>query len=397
MTEEVSMEQIRYFRLRSHHLDRAYQKADIERIAGACGMQNSPPGAWETALYNRVPGCALTDMEDLLYRKKTLLQAWSLRGAPVVFPVPDSGVFLSALIPEGDEPWIYTRGISLALDHMEMTFDELLAILKQVMPHLDETTIVSKSALDQTLAQWMTPLLPAGKRDQWNHPSMYGSPDRQTVGGAVVSFLLRPCSFGGFVVFGERDGIYPTFTSYRSWTGHPLCAGEDPSKQLVRKYLHCYGPAAVDTLTAWLGCSGKQGRRLWANVSEETEPVIVQGKKAYILSEDRDRLFAPASCERELLLLGGHDPYLDQRDRVILQPDRSLHRQIWRLVTNPGAVVFRGEIIGIWTSRKKDMGMEINMTLWTKEPGVPDRQKLYDLAGAYADFRQQKLAGVEIS
>ena len=50
----------------------------------------------------------------------------------------------------------------------------------------------------------MLPVLPAEKRDLWNQPSMYGSPDKQTVGGAVVSFLLRPCAFMGLVVFGRR-------------------------------------------------------------------------------------------------------------------------------------------------------------------------------------------------
>ena len=51
----------------------------IETAAGACGVQNSPPGAWETALFNRVEGCTLPELHDALYRRKTLLQAWSYR------------------------------------------------------------------------------------------------------------------------------------------------------------------------------------------------------------------------------------------------------------------------------------------------------------------------------
>lgn len=392
---ELNVEQIRNFRLRSHHLDRTYQKTDISVLAGACGLQNSPPGAWETALYNRVPDCSLPDMEDLLYEEKSLLQAWSLRGVPTVFPASESETFLSALIPEDDETWIYTAGISLALDFLQMTFDESLELLKQVIPQLDGHTLVSKTTLDQTLAQWILPLLPPEKRDLWNRPSMYGQPDKQTVGGAVVSFLLRPCSFNDLVVFGKRDGISPTFTSYKSWTGHELKAGEDATKKLVRKYLHCYGPATPDNFVSWLGCSGRQGRRMWKTVSEETEPVTVLGKKAWILSADRDRLLSPEPLQRELLLLGGHDPFLDQRDRLILQPDKALHPQIWKTVTNPGAILYRGEIIGIWTSKKKGGGMEINMTLWT-EPGLPERQKLLALAEAYAAFRGQKLSGVAL-
>ena len=399
---EPSIEQIRIFRLRSHHLDAVYPKSEADRLAGACGMQNTPPGAWETALFNRVPDCTLSDMEHLLYEQKTLLQAWSYRGTPVVFPVSESSAFLSALIPDEPEPWIYTQGITLALDYLQMDSDSLLEMLKQVIPQLDDHVIVSKSALDQTRAGWMTPLIPVQKRELWNQPSMYGSPDIQTVGGAVVSFLLRPCAFHGLVVFGKRDGISPTFTSFKNWTGSPLPPDRDAKKKLVRKYLHCYGPATADMFASWLGCSGKQARRMWNTISEELEPVTFFGKKAFILSEDRERLFAPASftgkhpgdLQRNLLLLGGHDPYLDQRDRAVLQPDKTLQKQIWKLVTNPGAVVYRGEVIGIWTTKKKAKGMDIKMTLWTDAAG---KTPLQNLAEEYAAFRQQALMNLEIA
>lgn len=387
-----SVEQIRIFRLRSHHLDKDYQKQDILQIAGACGLQNTPPGAWETVLFNRVPDCGMADMRYLLYKEKSLLQAWSIRGIPVVFPAMESDVFLSALIPQNNEPWIYTQGITLALDFLGMAFDELLEIQRQVMPRLDDTVLVSKTALDQTIAQWMLPLLPAEKQALWNQPSMYGNPDVQTVGGAVVSFLLRPCALHGLVVFGNRDGSSPSFTSFKSWTGLSVDADDDASKKLVRKYLHCYGPATADAFIAWSGCSKKQGRRMWETISGETEPVLVSGKKAFILSEDKASLFSPACLERELLLLGGHDPFLDQRDRFILQPDQKLHKQIWRLVTNPGAILYRGKIIGIWTSIKKSKGLEIKMTLWENSP---DQRKLYEFAEAYAAFRQQTLESLE--
>lgn len=236
--EEPGIERIRSFRLRSHHLDAVYRKSDIGEAIGACGMQNTPPGAWEAALYNRVPDCTLGEMEQLLYGDKTLLQAWSLRGAPVVFPTAESDVFLSALIPRGEEPWIYTQGITLALDFLEMEMGDLSDMLLQVMPQLDDQVIVSKNALDETIAQWMAPLLPSSKRGLWNRPSMYGSPDKQTVGGAVVSFLLRPCAFRGLVVFGERSGISPAFTSYKNWTGQMLKADENASKQLVLSLIH---------------------------------------------------------------------------------------------------------------------------------------------------------------
>ena len=386
-------DQIRSFRLRSHHLDRIYGRETLLEAAGACGLQNSPPGAWEAAIHNRIPELGGKELRDILEENKILLQAWSFRGVPVVFPAEERRTFLSALIPAEGEPWIYTRGIGLALDALGLDFDYLLRLLFQVIPGLDHRSISGKNELDQMLAAWMEPFLPEEKRQIWNQPSMYGSPDRQTVGGAAVSFLLRPCSFMGQVVFGKRRGGSPEFTSAGRWLneadrepGQTDLPGPDgeASRCLVRKFLHCYGPSSPDLFGEWLGCSGKQARRMWNLAAEEMEPVSVMGKKKFFLREDRQILFESPDFSRGPLLLSGYDPYLDQRDRQILQPDSRLRGKIWRTVANPGAVVTEGRVTGIWTARKKKDGLEVDISLW--EPG-DSRRRLTELAEDYAAFR----------
>lgn len=418
---EPNLAQIRAFRLRAHRLDRTYAYEDIPEAVGACGMQNTPPGAWENALYHRIPSCSLVQMEQLLYGDpkslensgspkasetgRMLLQAWSLRGAPFVFPVSESGAFLSALIPQTDEPWIYTRGITLALDYLGMEMEPLLELLKQVMIRLDNAVITGKNSLDQTLAEWMLPLLPKEKQALWNQPSMYGEPDRQTVGGAVVSFLLRPCAFCGLVVFGRRLPEGPSFTSFRNWLGTSLpleeAARKKAQKALVRKYLHCYGPAVPAMFADWLGCSKEQARRLWAAVSEEMEEVRVCGKRAWILAADHDSLFSVPDFSRPLLLLNGYDPYLDQRDRAVLQPDRTLQRKIWRTVSNPGAVIFQGKAVGIWASRKKGSGLDVEVTLWKDAEGKLSEEaalfrELSGMVEEWSAFRGLSIRGIRI-
>ena len=386
-------DQIRSFRLRSHHLDRIYGRETLLEAAGACGLQNSPPGAWEAAIHNRIPELGGKELRVVLEENKILLQAWSFRGVPVVFPAEERRTFLSALIPAEGEPWIYTRGIGLALDALGLDFDYLLRLLLQVIPGLDHRSISGKNELDQMLAAWMEPFLPEEKRQIWNQPSMYGSPDRQTVGGAAVSFLLRPCSFMGQVVFGKRRGGSPEFTSAGRWLneadrepGQTDLPGPDgeASRCLVRKFLHCYGPSSPDLFGEWLGCSGKQARRMWNLAAEEMEPVSVMGKKKFFLREDRQILFESPDFSRGPLLLSGYDPYMDQRDRQILQPDSRLRRKIWRTVANPGAVVTEGRVTGVWTARKKKDGLEVDISLW--EPG-DSRRRLTELAEDYAAFR----------
>lgn len=391
----IIRDNIRRFRLCRHHLDTCHQAEGVLEAAGACGLQNSPPGAWETALYNRVSSCLLEQIDYLLYSDKSLLQAWSLRGAPYVFPTAQNEVFLSALIPEDGEEWIYTKGIGLALDYLEMGFEELLAGLVSVISLLDHQTVKSKVALDRMLAEALLPLIPQSKRDLWNDPSMYGAPDVQTVGGAAVSFLLRPCAMMGLVVFGERAGQSPCFTSYSAWTGETIKRDTGGSLELVRKFLRCYGPATAGDFAAWLGCSLKQARRMWAQIADEMMPVKAGNRTAFILIEDRAMIADPPGLDRAWLLLGAHDPYLDLRDRELILPDKALHRKLWRTTANPGAVIYQGEAVGMWTAKSKPKGLELEAELWKDVPGA--RRSIDELAQNYAAFRRQNVIGLQMA
>ena len=390
---ELSARQIRAHRLRAHHLDQKYPFGELLAVAGSCGLQNSPPGAWETAAFCRLKNCTLPQLHQALYQKKELLQAWSIRGVPLIFPTADSDVFLSALIAQdGEEPWIYTKGIGLALDHLGMSFAELLPLVEEAAKYLEHHTIRSKEELDRVLAQLVAEQLPAQKQSLWNAPSMYGAPDRQTVGGAAVSFLLRPCSFKGLVVFGEREGISPTFTSPLRWLGHKLVPSAQGTAELARRFLHAYGPATPRAFADWLGSTPAQAKRLWQQIEEELEPVTAAGKKAFILQSDRES-FRCADTEEALLLLGPHDPYLDIRDRAILLEDTAAQRQVWRTVGNPGVILKSGKIIGIWKTRIQREKLSVTTTLW-QPLSAPEQRELERQMEGYASFRGLALQGI---
>lgn len=382
----VEANQIRAYRLAAHHLDQKIPPEALIAAVGACGLQNSPPGAWETALFNRVAGCTREALRRALYEEKRLLQAWSFRGAPVVFPAAQSGAFLTALMARaGEWPWIYTRGIEAALSYVDMPFDDLLARTMKAALYLDNHVVLSKEALDRTLAQIVEADLPGEKLALWRAPSMYGRPDRQTVGGAVVSFMLRPCAFASLVVFGERQGASPTFTSYKNWLGRAPEPAPDAEGALARGFLHGYGPATTSDFMAWLGCSRRQAARLWSAIAAEIEPVNVAGKTRYILACDRERLLHAGDGGDALALLGAHDPYLDVQDKGVLLADAALQKMVWKTVANPGVILRGGRVAGIWRSKTQGGRLDVSMTPF--EPlGVAQKKTLENLAGAYAAF-----------
>ena len=395
--DAVSHQQVRAFRLAAHHLDRPLPEEQLLKAAGACGLQNSPPGAWHAAVWNRLEHCTAAGLDDALYRQKTLLQAFSIRGVPLVFPTGQAGVFLSALqaLP-AEQPWIYTRGITAALDFLGLGFEQLWPLVRAACAGLGSEAIVSKEELDRVLAGRVQPHLPAEKQALWAAPSMYGSPGRQTVGGAVVSFLLRPCSFAGLVAFGVRQGQYPTFVSPAAWLGGPLPGCADAPAALAEKFLHCYGPAAKTDLAAWLGACPQQAGRLWAGVQDRLAPVKAEGKTRWLLARDLPRLLGAGQPADEVRLLGPHDPYLDLRDRAVILPQTALHRQVWQTVANPGVVLRAGRVAGVWRTKNQGSRLWVNVQLFEPLPPALQR-RLRALAGQYAAFRGLELAVCTLS
>ena len=219
---------------------------------------------------------------------------------------------------------------------------------------------------------------------------MYGRADKQTVGGAAVSFLLRPCSFKGLVVFGERQGGSPTFTSLKNWLGYWPEPWPEAEKALVRKYLHCYGPTTVNAFRDWLGCSPQQAKRLWSKAAAEMVPVQGLGKRLFMLAEDLPSLLAAEGEGDNLRLLGAHDPYLDLRDRSVILADQTLHKLVWQTVANPGVVLKGGRIIGHWKTKMRSEKIDLTITLYEKV-STPQQGELEQLSQEYAAFRGRAL------
>ena len=394
-TMQIAISNIRGYRLCAHHLAQKLPRTHTAEAAGACGLQNSPPGVWETALMNRLEGCTLQELRHALYCDKTLLQAWSFRGAPVVFPTGESDAFLTPLITRpGEEPWIYTRGIAAALDFLQIPFDTLLSLVKDAAGYLRDHTVKSKELLDRTLAGLVESALPPGKQALWSAPSMYAN--GQTVGEAAVSFLLRPCSFASLVVFGERRGASPTFTSFQRWTGCEPHRLPDAEKVLARKFLHCYGPTTVRSFMEWLGWSPQQAKRIWSSIADEMEPVQAGGKTCDMLSADLESLMAAEPEEDCFILMGAHDPYLDLKDRGVILEDTSLRRLVWRTVANPGVLLRGGRIAGIWRPKMRKECLDITITPFERL-GSAGHRVVERLAEEYAAFRMLRLCKIEIT
>ena len=155
----ITREEVRSHLFQAHHL---VTPADsLPEAAGVCGFQNSPPGTWLCAAFNRLRSCSAWQLQQELDEGRGIMQAWSLRGAPWIFPLHDAAVYLDALCAEEGESWIYTNGLRCCQKEIGVPFSVLLQELMQCLQVLEKEPVVSKQRLDQVLAAAMLQRIPA--------------------------------------------------------------------------------------------------------------------------------------------------------------------------------------------------------------------------------------------
>ena len=93
----VRREQVLAFRAAAMALDARRPRADLVEVAGACGIQDTPPGNADVSLAARldIDGPVVADAVE---RREAVL-TWSMRGAPHLVPPADHAVFTLGVAP----------------------------------------------------------------------------------------------------------------------------------------------------------------------------------------------------------------------------------------------------------------------------------------------------------
>lgn len=356
------------FRLDSQNLAVRLPPGSILAAAGACGVQNTPPGSAALALHARVEGMTPGVLERALLIDKALLQLWSLRAAPHVFPVGDAAVFTAGAMPPDEASLrFFIRGAEDPLRLVGMSATELVdRVAAGVKASMDGRTM-TKPPLAVEVANRLAARLGQEKRAAWESPSRI-VPD-MTTGVALVRFALYLTGLQGVLCFAGREGNQAPMALTEQWLGRPLPAADPGAAraELVRRYLHCYGPSTPGHFAEWAGIAPAQAAASWKLVDPGLAEVTFGKGKAWLLRADMPSLMAPPLAEG-VRFLPPHEPLLQMRDRETLIPDKKLHRHIWRPVGNPGVVLAGGQAVAAWRSQKKGKQLNVQAELFEPAP-----------------------------
>ena len=149
----------------------------------------------------------------------------------------------------------------------------------------------------------------------------------------------------GEAKYAARDHWLPSL----SWAPPSI---DDANVKLVRRYLHCYGPAAVSDLAYWHGVAGSIARKWVEALGVEVTTIAGEGgKPALILAADPPDLAAepPRRAQWPVRLLGRFDPLLlGHKDKDWIVPPQ-YYARVWRPAGHIEAIILEyGRAVGTW-------------------------------------------------
>lgn len=170
---------------------------------------------------------------------------------------------------------------------------------------------------------------------------------------------LRYASTTGRVLIRWDGAHQPTIRA----APRPEIEEHDARLELVRRFLHVFGPATPEGLRRWAGIGAASAARAFAALGPELSPVRSLAGDGWIRAADEASFRAGPDRPALARLLPSGDPFflLWGPDRELLVPDPARRSALWTSRVWPGAVLVGGEVVGTWRRSVET----VTVTPWT--------------------------------
>jgi len=130
--------------------------------------------------------------------------------------------------------------------------------------------------------------------------------------------------------------------------------------ELVRRYLHVFGPATAGAFTTWAGILPAEARAAFQELAGVLTPVLTPVGEAWILAEDVEAFQSQSGPSAPARLLPSGDAYYLYwgADRELLVPGAKQRAGLWTTRVWPGALLVNGEIAGVWRRSAAEVSIE---------------------------------------
>jgi len=345
----IARTQIVAFRLSSHNLVRRLGPRSLVRAGAACGIQETPNGSAAMALCARIDRLSPRTLEQALVRDRTLFHLWSLRGAPYVVPARDLAVFSAGALPFDHASFdVFLGSWAPAIEAAGLDPFDLLSRMTTATRALLDGRTLDVNELRDSLLKRTRSLSRITRPKQARHD--------------MPEPLYRALGLAGAACIVAGRGTNSIMTRTDQWAGTPVgdTDVDGARAELVRRFLHCYGPSTPRHFAEWSGRSLRDAKAAFELIADELAEVDDPGGRAWVFARDLKKLDSPHEPAGARLLPVA-DPFLQQRDRATLVPDEAARKRLWRPVGGPGAVLVDGEVVAIWRARAVRSRLQVSV------------------------------------
>lgn len=357
---EVGWDEVTARRLaRSSLGERATRAGLVEVVSAVCGVHAQVQAAAELMLAARVEGIEQADVRAALWKQRSLVKAWTIRGTLHLHPAGELSLWHAARRavagPDG-------RGLPAWRDpagtvHPELDAAEVEAVRAAVWEALD-----GRCLLREELAQKVV--------------RGVGPAPRERLRSGFAFFLDELCQ-------GPPQGSRITLARPDQWIDGRRRIDDEAEalREVCRRFLRTYGPARPADFREWFSSTGLRpadARALFDELAGDLEEIDVEGRRCFLLAGDAS--FPPPTGE--VRLLPEYDVYVmgsRERDRLVPPPVRELiaghGRGRYEGPAGVRLVLVGGIAAGLWERRKRGGQLELRVRL-AQRPGKARRSEL---------------------
>jgi hypothetical protein len=307
--------------------ERSSNLVDVVRRVG--GIHAQVQASAELQLAARVDGITQQDVRDALWRDRTLVKAWTLRGTLHLHPADELALWFAGRSQRAElEEWRDPAGVL----HPAVGAEELREIKAAVWDALDGRVLLRDELATEVIRR-------LGKR----HAGRLRS--------GFAFFTSDLCQ-------GPPQGSKITLARPDQWVdGWREVERQDALREVLRRFLHAYGPSRPKEFREWFGVDVPFDL-------VDVEEVDVEGHRAFVLAGDTEFPEPQASVR----LLPEYDVYvMGFREREHLVPAK-MREQVAAhgrgRYEGPAGVRFLlvdGVTAGLWERKKLAKRLELTV------------------------------------
>jgi hypothetical protein len=308
-------------------------------VSAMCGAHAQVMSAAEASIGVRVAGATRAHVRDALWVDRTLVKTRGPRGTVHLLAAADLPMWVGALGALPSPP--YATGANAL-----MTADQVDQVVAAVAAALEDAELTGEQLTAEVVARtgpWAGEPVMEAFQDKWPRWMQ----------------AMEVASRRGAMCFGPNRGRQTTYTSPARWLpGFTAMPAGEALPELVRRYLHAYGPATPAHFAKWLAIGQRWAQELFERSG--LERVSVDGDEAWVVAGDTR---VPAGRPRGVRLLPYFDAYAvgcHPREKVF--PGRAGERALNRgQAGNYAVLLVDGTVAGIW--HQKRSGRRIAVTV----------------------------------